>query len=599
MATGVDAAAGIVALITFSLGAAKICVSGAEVLLQARNSAIDIDLHRSRLELDKLRLMDWASAMQDALSDPMSPKRGLDWMRIKDTFAQLEVLLTNTSTLEKTYHFDLDPEIALDAGTFKDPSPRPRTYFGRMVQKFRPDIRLNTAQNIQNKTNVWTQARWVVSGKTRLKELIADIEKLIDQLFNYTDQRDLQFLVRATQHLLRESISRTSNGNDLSLMNQMLGSASSQQTKSLLGPVDVLGVLRARRLALGVDITGCEQEASIPALTQKPQRGRIPRNVRLKGGEYQTRAHLSGDREHGLYQGNPVLLEWKRIPRGLAEKLRYRIEALGLLLHEAAESEFGNLPCLGFFEDIGSDRYGFVYNLPLTQTIPLDPAPNILTLSEILTDKHYPQPTFAQRMSLAASLARYIRELHTVGWLHKAVLSSNVIFLFDSSGSASGYTRPYLAGYGYARAANPTEFSETLDATPEVSIYCHPDSLSAGREPYRKTFDVFSLGMTIIEIGLWRPLWEIFSDGITGYVGNTAQDIVNRTMARRQEYLEGQDSEAIMAQLGRTCPVAYTEAVKLCIWPEKLEGVDDLEESIVLQSKVLDKLESCCALVVR
>lgn len=598
MTTGLDIAAGTAGLALFALGVIESCVSGIEILLQARSAAIDIDLYRSRLELDKLRLIDWANAVENGLTDPTSPKRGLNWLRIRDVLAQLELLLTDTSTLERTYHFSLDPDVASSAGAFRESSPQPQSYFRRIVRKIRPDIKLVTAQNIQDRVNMLTQVRWAVSGKTRLKELLRDIEGLIDKLFHYTDERDLQFLVRATQHLLRESLSRAASADEIGLMNGILGSASSQDTNSLFAPIEALGTLRAKRLGLGLDITNLEQEFVKSVVTQNSQKSRIPRSVRLKGGEIQRDSPIQGDRQHGQYQGNPVLLEWKRIPRENEAKLKHRVEALGFLLHEVTDSYFGNLPCLGFFEDIGSERYGFVYDLSLAH--PAAPEsesignPSVVTLSEALTDKEYPRPNFTQRMTISASIARYVRELHTVGWLHKAIRTSNVLFLSSLSKSALEYAPTYLAGFGYARAANPTEFSEAMDASPEVAIYCHPESLLPSPKPYQKTFDVLSLGMVLIEIGLWRPLWEIFSGGVPEAEMASKDDVVKSVMAQRQAFLDGDDSVGIMAGLSQSCPAAYTEAVKLSLWPEKPEGVDDLEESVTLQSTIWDKLETCC-----
>jgi hypothetical protein len=46
-------------------------------------------------------------------------------------------------------------------------------------------------------------------------------------------------------------------------------------------------------------------------------------------------------------------------------------------------------------------------------------------------------------------------------------------------------------------------------ADPETDIYCHRLVLE-GAVRYRRAFDIYSLGLILLEIGLWTPLKDIY-----------------------------------------------------------------------------------------
>lgn len=598
MATGLAEVAGIVGLIGFSLKILQDCVVGIELISTARNFGTNADRYRARLDWEKFRLIRWGDTVEDARRDASSSKRNLDWARIQDVLAQLEVLLTDSEKLEQRFHLELDDETVSKIGARMSTDAEKCTYFNRIMRRIRPEPRLVSAQDINSKASVWIRSRWAISGRTKLNELIQEITMFVGKLWGYLDEQDMAFMVKGMQYLLGEAISRTSNLSDIKLLNDMLNSSSAtQHSQSIVRPVAALGMLKEKRLALGIDVSTMGENADEgPPTSQQGRKVTIPRSVRIKSGEVIRGESGSPIREIATYRNKPVLLEWKRIQPGLEEKLKYRVEALGLLLNEAHESPLGCLPCAGFFEDIGSDRYAFVFELPLTASGTGDG----ISRSELLslyawigTDK-VPKPTLEERIAMATSLVGTVRQLHVIGWLHKAIRSENVLFCYlaGSSPSSKEISGPYLAGFSYARAAQPTEFSERPDADPEVNIYCHPESMGSQPKTFRKGFDMYALGLVLLEIGLWQRLRDVLIEA-SARAGYREHNTIESMQAVEKTLLSHDGPDSIMGQLIGSCPPPFCSAVSRCLSLGEKGDEDGVEESVDLQTQVLEDLKKC------
>ncbi|MCJ1359431.1 MAG: hypothetical protein MMC33_009433 [Icmadophila ericetorum] len=54
------------------------------------------------------------------------------------------------------------------------------------------------------------------------------------------------------------------------------------------------------------------------------------------------------------------------------------------------------------------------------------------------------------------------------------------------------------------------EPSMKLDRDLETDIYRHPECLEEPPQPFHKSYDIYSLGLVLLEITKWRPLKDIF-----------------------------------------------------------------------------------------
>ena len=186
-----------------------------------------------------------------------------------------------------------------------------------------------------------------------------------------------------------------------------------------------------------------------------------------------------------------------------------RVKQLVALLQSAKQHEFCTPECLGWFDDrdhgkkyLNPSRFGLVFKKPANGKTPI-------TLSEMINT--HSKPSLNDRMLLAHLIARCLLYLHAVNWLHKGLRSDSIIFV--PTGNDVDFARPYVTGYDYARPDKDGETS--LSTTGESSdtsaqLYVHPDyqgHLAKGN--YRKTFDIYSLGIVLLEIVRWKHIREI------------------------------------------------------------------------------------------
>jgi hypothetical protein len=169
------------------------------------------------------------------------------------------------------------------------------------------------------------------------------------------------------------------------------------------------------------------------------------------------------------------------------------------------------MKCIGSFEE-NSDHtgYGFVYRYPEGK----EPEPT--TLLEFLVrgyKKPEHLPLLGSKFQLAFALADYFKEFHTIGWLHESFDSHNVLFFKSSTNNhANCHTishelrQPYVVGLHKSRPDG--SFWQTDGPSPDddgsLQDYQHPEYGSTGR--FHQVFDYYSLGVVLLEIGLWRPL---------------------------------------------------------------------------------------------
>lgn len=68
-----------------------------------------------------------------------------------------------------------------------------------------------------------------------------------------------------------------------------------------------------------------------------------------------------------------------------------------------------------------------------------------------------------------------------------------------------------MVGFEYARLDASSEVSEAPSSNPEHDIYRHPLAVGDACESFSRVFDIYALGLILLEIALWRPLRKIVS----------------------------------------------------------------------------------------
>ena len=187
----------------------------------------------------------------------------------------------------------------------------------------------------------------------------------------------------------------------------------------------------------------------------------------------------------------------KKDTRDLARKLQHN-----------EPNTFGLLSCKGFVterdtsEAVPNILFTLVFRTPLGLTCPR-------TLREILTTTTLPD-SLTDRLDISQALAKSVSYVHTFGFVHKNVRPEAFMCFSgqDAEASATGGQSVYLVGFeNFRREEGRTH--RTGDDAVERNLYRHPSRQgSSPREDYIMQHDIYSLGVCLLEVGLWKSFIE-------------------------------------------------------------------------------------------
>ncbi|KAI5805055.1 hypothetical protein EDC01DRAFT_641830 [Geopyxis carbonaria] len=233
-----------------------------------------------------------------------------------------------------------------------------------------------------------------------------------------------------------------------------------------------------------------------------------------------------------------VLVEWKRFDLpGVREAT-----AIGWILALAEQLCAPQKPaalcvpaCAGYFRALHERRYGLVFELPAHVGRYADLRRRDLhlrkpaTLADLLADAAGRDAIdLGTRFRLAKLLAAAVHAAHTAGTTHKNIRASSVYFFPEESADGDGgpsksrrkaLDKPCLLDWGYV----PTHIApDAGTAVARVDPYHHPRrAKAAAGQVFLHSWDVYALGLVLLEIGLWQPL-EAFMEELDDGAGPDA-----------------------------------------------------------------------------
>jgi hypothetical protein len=327
-----------------------------------------------------------------------------------------------------------------------------------------------------------------------------------------------------------------------------------------------------------------------------------------------------------MRNGARVWIEWRtfehesrptsdgRVRRHVPEDTRKRVEDLVALLHIADKPlEFCVPRCLGYFQDDQAQKFGLIFEPPISDGC--WPPRSLLSCF----DKK--AATLQAKIKIAQDLAQWLLYLHAVNWLHKGLRSASVLFFSPADAKLPGQT--YVSGFDYSRIAHGHTGPGPAADDVERAMYIHPDYLGNGRKKgFKKTYDMYSIGVILVEIAHWRPINEILGFGLPRLAVNgvdtqavegaqrqhvdVASEVVlgtrashalpqasmSHVMSFREKLLNDDFLDQIAAIMGG----AYAAATRVCLeGMAGLELADDKDQSNVsvaalMQQGFIDKV---------
>ncbi|KAI5855514.1 prion-inhibition and propagation-domain-containing protein [Tricharina praecox] len=254
----------------------------------------------------------------------------------------------------------------------------------------------------------------------------------------------------------------------------------------------------------------------------------------------------------------------KRPQRRLEDSIHSLAE---LLAASSKPAEFRLLPCSGYFHDATHGRYGFVYDLP-SYLRPSTPSSSLslrrpTTLHSLLHALRDPIDLGA-RFTLAKQLLATLHIIHACGFTHKNIRPSSILFLAAESSDRKGpsksrrvaLNKPFLMGWG-VNVEEPDKAHER-----EKDLYSHPTRLRYPARPYIPAFDIFALGVVLLEIGLWQSA-DSFAAEITDFSTEEFRNVLRKR---------------VVPDLRSQCGAVYEGVVQQCLGISGEEGRDLKEE---------------------
>jgi hypothetical protein len=290
------------------------------------------------------------------------------------------------------------------------------------------------------------------------------------------------------------------------------------------------------------------------------------------------------------YKGRRVLIEWEYYSskwenistEEKAELMSLKAEGLGVI---PKPPTLKILDCLGFVEKAsGRHGYGFLYAFPKEGKSCLTSLLSLL-FQDMNDGKRQREPLLSNKFRLAAALATSLHEIHTVGWLHENINSHNVVFFKknseDPQPSPAALDVPYLVDFRHSRPDSQIWY--TLGPSDdEYADYHHPTYSRGNR--FRRVYDYYSIGIVLLEIGLWNPLSYMTAKFRTVTPDQLRDILVNRYASR----------------LGPRMGLVYRDVVLSCLRGdfdvEDTDGVSEICNFAQFLEKVVEPLEELARL---
>lgn len=251
----------------------------------------------------------------------------------------------------------------------------------------------------------------------------------------------------------------------------------------------------------------------------------------------------------------------------------------GKLCEKRPLSWCGHLRLLGFTIDPAGPRCAMVYALP--QGHDTESLQQLRTLGSLIsaTDRQgSPHPALEDRFRLAYNVALSIMGYFAQGETHQHINSSNILVL-GSSEHIHGSNAPKEMRSPYLLQSCQDFLSRSQAEEPFAStIYRHPDHDVSGNEVV-PAYDIYSLGLLLLEIALWTPLSRLWKPRYT------------------REILMDRVQRIYVPKLASRCGTKYMRVVQRCLQaPAELQYQNNYESAGSALIQILKDLQQCCAL---
>lgn len=258
------------------------------------------------------------------------------------------------------------------------------------------------------------------------------------------------------------------------------------------------------------------------------------------------------------YPTDSTVEERENVIRNLTRKLKH-----------ADPPHLALLKCAGFVERHDLNQFTLAFRTPKDLKNPR-------SLRSVLCTRQR-NHSLSERFRLANQLATAVCSLHTLGFVHKSIRPENIItFTTNQSSIGAGF----LLGFEQVR---PEKGRTRLigDTDWEKNLYRHPNRQGEQlHDPYVMQHDIYSLGVCLLEIGLWSSFVQYSDDGV---VALRSEEYVLGVDARDEAEMSKYVYEELVAlaanSLASHMGDKYAKVVHTCLTCLDEDSVDFGDES--------------------
>jgi hypothetical protein len=255
---------------------------------------------------------------------------------------------------------------------------------------------------------------------------------------------------------------------------------------------------------------------------------------------------------------------------------------LARLLRTAGKHDFGTLPFNAYAWDPKNVQYAFLFDYPSNA----GSTPPQSLHDFILSNEPQYKLELKQRFYVAQTVARSIGAFHSDGWLHKSIRSHAIKFFFHVGGKTCDFSNPYLTDFEFSRPEAGVSRLLPIAMDIDHDVYRHPDRYGLPMAGFSKIHDVYSLGVVLLEIGLWTTARRMYDDIVKYDMKDKppADGVPAKTI--KKAFLED-----ARTRLAHRMGSAYQEAVVACLDGELDEFVGGREWANEFQKRVVQKVD--------
>ncbi|PSR79220.1 prion-inhibition and propagation-domain-containing protein [Coniella lustricola] len=542
--------------ISLSFELFAICVKVYQLLLEASDMPPNSRYLQVRLRIERDKLVHWA-VLANLSEDERTMSSGLrlNMQKVNGSLQDIRVVLLELVKLSGSYEVERDQtSIDSDYGssdetTTTTAAPPPPPPADPSSARSSLTLQRKALSFVKTTRTFPRRLRWASFGGIEFKLLLAKLAALNETMVLFFDKRQQEVHVQM-QH---DSFVSILHGTDRfeRLLDLMASLRATTKYRAMAGhEMQLVRLTRFKALNLAIEASEDGRDEALikshlgDSPPPPPPPPPLSSSTGMGGGAAARPICLAGEQlmimgedarggrpcgAWGLYEDVPVWVEWRYYQpidyRGQPPAyLESRFAKLATLLRDSQKPDAFRVPdCVGYLLDRDNFRFGLAFQGQGAYYPP--------RLCDLLVSRQ-PKPSLTTRLQMARAVARAVMYLHATSWTHKRLRSESIVFPYSISAG------PYVAGFDYARPA-AVEGARTAaeDMTgPELyaELYRHPAAQfhepceevgnGGGGLGFRPLYDIYSLGVVLYEIGMWKPIHVILGVSAGDDGGNECEN---------------------------------------------------------------------------